>query len=578
LAGLYLPSEVSISIVATSDVKKLSPTSEQSRSAGRLWLLFTGVSVLLILMAATRWILDHPYGIHWDEALYFNQAVTNIWKFKSENLHKIGGVFLSGDSSRPPAYRVLVLPLLALFGFKIAVARFVSLALSSVSAWLIYLATRRVGSPVAGAFAVLVFSLSPDVVSASIFFSSDAPLYLASSAMLYFLFVHWSDRSINPGNWVGLGLAIGLGFLSKTSFVLIAFPVLAFALIAGRRRLGVPGLAFLLKAGALAFLIAAPWWLLNIRNALRYAKFAMDAPRNSLGPSSLHIWAQWLGTVALGLLGPGLTIVIVLVAVFAFHQIIITRKTALDPVQRTALIACLCAALPLVVVQLTGTNHLLRYLTPAVIPLAITVGVLADKTGWARCWLSIAASAFCFVAQLVMLTAPVVFPNTQPVDPGFKNGGLPWRIMVRFDQWNWKPLRDISDTCAIETPRISYLGNGRAFNPPQLQYPWVVRGSSPPDATWLWRYEDGPVDWTKVMGSIGQSDIVLTAPHYVGQVTDWQDLDNQHNAEFSERLAQDARFRGPIRLEMGRFEPIEVLVFLKKTLVCHSAGEGQAKR
>jgi hypothetical protein len=80
------------------------------------------------------------------------------------------------------------------------------------------------------------------------------------------------------------------------------------------------------------------------------------------------------------------------------------------------------------------------------------------------------------------------------------------------------------------------------------------------------------------MGSIGQSDIVLTAPHYVGQVTDWQDIDNQHNAEFAKQLAQDVRFRGPIRLEMGRFEPIEVMVFLKKTLVCHSAGEGQAKR
>jgi len=71
------------------------------------------------------------------------------------------------------------------------------------------------------------------------------------------------------------------------------------------------------------------------------------------------------------------------------------------------------------------------------------------------------------------------------------------------------------------------------------------------------------------LGAVSQSDMVLTAPHYVGQASDKQDLDNQHNAEFADRLSQDARFRGPIRLEMGRFEPVEVLVFLRKDLVCH---------
>jgi hypothetical protein len=86
---------------------------------------------------------------------------------------------------------------------------------------------------------------------------------------------------------------------------------------------------------------------------------------------------------------------------------------------------------------------------------------------------------------------------------------------------------------------------------------------------WLWRYEEGPLDWGKVMESVGQSDIAVTAPHYIGAVKNKQDLDNQYNAEFAERLSRDQRFQGPIRLEMGRFEPVEVAVYLKKTLVCH---------
>ena len=80
------------------------------------------------------------------------------------------------------------------------------------------------------------------------------------------------------------------------------------------------------------------------------------------------------------------------------------------------------------------------------------------------------------------------------------------------------------------------------------------------------------------MSSAEQSDVALTAPTFVGQATDRQNFDNQYNREFAERLAADPLFRGPIRLEMGRFWPVEVLVFVKKTLVCQSMADRQPKR
>jgi hypothetical protein len=176
-----------------------------------------------------------------------------------------------------------------------------------------------------------------------------------------------------------------------------------------------------------------------------------------------------------------------------------------------------------------------------------------------------------------MIVYPVVFPNTEPVDLGFINGALPWRTMVRFDQWDWSAVREISKTCGVNPPKIAYLGGGREFNPPAIQYPWVAAAASTrlskfnfPDVTWLWRYEDGPLDWRKVMDSAAQSDIIITAPHYVGQVKYKEDQDNQHNLEFTDRLSGDPRFQGPIRIQVGRFEPVEVAVFLKRTLVCHS--------
>src|SRR5262249_15313823 len=101
-----------------------------------------------------------------------------------------------------------------------------------------------------------------------------------------------------------------------------------------------------------------------------------------------------------------------------------------------------------------------------------------------------------------------------------------------------------------------------AFDPPQIEFPWAAQPTSTghdatldfPDVTWLWRYEDGSLDWRKVMDAAGQSDIVVTAPRYIGEVRNKEDLDNQFNGDFAARLSLDPQFRGPIRLEMGRFE------------------------
>jgi hypothetical protein len=564
---------ISSGLKTVVQVPRRTKSVEQSRSQTRFWLIFAAVTVAVILVAAIRWSLAHPYGIHWDEAFIDAQRLHNGM------LIRLGGRILLGSWGRPPAYRLLGDPFLALFGISTTTARLVSLACFGLSSWFIYLATSQIGSRLAGAFAVLIFCLSPEVISASIFFGTDAPLYLATSAMLYYLFNSWSDPSEQSGTWIGLGLAIGLGFLSKTSFFVIALPALAFWLIAGRwRKLGAPGWALPLKAGALALLVAAPWWIVNVKGAIAYGKYARGFVRNSLGPPSLATWMKWLNTVIQCLLGHGVSILIALVLIACFVQIVIKKKTILTPLQISALGVCACAGIPIVLTQLSGTNHLLRHISPAVIPLAITIGVLGDQAGWTRASAAITISGILFCAQLLMILYPVAFPNTEPVDIGFVNGAFPWRTMVRFDQWDWGTVREISKGCGVDSPRLSYLGGGREFNPPAIQYPWVAAAASgstvskfqPPDVTWLWRYEDGPLYWPKIMDSAAQSDIVITAPHYVGEVEVKEDRDNGYNSEFTDRLSHDPRFQGPIRFQVGRFEPVEVAVFVNRTLVCHA--------
>jgi 4-amino-4-deoxy-L-arabinose transferase-like glycosyltransferase len=554
---------------------------------GKIWLIFAVAAMILVITAAICWSLHHPYGTSWDEAQYLNESQIDAQRLQHGLLIRLAGRILIKSFGRPPAYRIFALPLLGLFGFHTALVRLASLTCFALSSLFVFLSARRIQSTAAGGFAVLIFCLSPTVISASMWFSTEGPLYVATSAMLYYVLKIWEDESDHWSTWVGLGLAIGVGFLAKASYLMIVIPVAALWLLAGRRRqLGIPSLASQWKAGLVALLVAGPWWILNIKPAISYTQYARGFVANSLGPPSPSTWLMWLWTVVQSLLGYGLSIVIVLVAIAMLRLSIKQRRVALAPFQKLAVVACICAGAPLVLAQLIGTNDLLRHISPAVIPLAIAVGAMADWTGWARAKLSIAISGVLFCGQLAMILAPFFFPSSQPAKQGTVNGKYPWRVMALVDQWDWTPIENISRKCNVDSPKISYLGDGSAFNPPQIERPWVATAASTgletfpfPDVTWLWRYEEGQIDWQKVMAAAEGSDLVITAPSYIGEVGDSSsNSNNQNNSEFAERLYRDSHFQKPVPLLMGRFEPVEVLVFVNVNRACYLGDEASASR
>ena len=565
--------------IDTAPGKATQQTMEQSGFSRNYWPLFAGGTVAVIVATAIVWSHAHPYGLHWDEAQYLDEIGIDVLRLRAGKLLVLGGRLLIKSFGRPPAYRILVLPFLGVFGFHVLITRLVSLACYSLSAWLVYLAANQISGRIAAAFAALIFALSPEVIGASIVFGTDASLYLSTAAMLFYLFRLWTDTSEKPRDSIGLGLAIGLGLLSKTSFLVIALPIIAFWFVARRWfHVNIPSLASQRRAGLIALCMAGPWWLLNARSAFGYGQYARGFVRDSLGSPSIATWARWFNTVLQCLLGHGISILIALVVLSCIVAVAVKKDRILDRLQWTALGACASAGLPIVLVQLSGTNHLLRHISPAVIPLAVIVGVLADATGWGHSAVTTAISSLLFCGQLGMIVYPVVFPNTRPVDLGFVNATLPWRVMARSEQWDWAPVRELGVRCGLDIPTISYLGHGRGFNAPTITYFWVAQEGKFNDVRWLWRFEDGPLDWEKVMSQADQSDIVVTAPGYIGAPRNSEDLDNQHNAEFAARLAQDPHFREPIRFEMGRFQPVEVLVYVNNSLTCTSADGPSAGR
>src|SRR5208337_480453 len=199
---------------------------KQIKSRVNLWPVLAAAGVTIIMVAAVCWSLHHPYGASWDEAEYLNEAQIDAQRLQHGMLLRLGGRILIKSLGRPPAYRVLALPVLGLFGFHTVAVRLVSLACFALSALFVYLAARRVRSSAAGGFAALVFCLSPLVIAASLWFSTEGPLYLATSAMLYYVFRCWTNKSEQWTSWVGLGIAVGLGLLAKASFIAIVLPVM----------------------------------------------------------------------------------------------------------------------------------------------------------------------------------------------------------------------------------------------------------------------------------------------------------------------------------------------------------------
>lgn len=547
---------------------------EQVDTKAPHWRNAAVVVSVVIVAAAIWWSLHHPFGANWDETEYLDELAIDRQRLRAGNLLRLVGRLLLKSWGRPPAYRILALPVVSLFQFHPFTARLTTVVCSCLAGWFIYLAAKRIASQTAGAVAALVFCLCPQVVSASIWFSTEGPLYLATAATLYYLFAMWTEETQRRSNWIGLGLALALGLLSKASFILIGLPVVMFAIYVGRlRKLEFSVAAPLRKSLVIALAIAGPWWVLNIRSSSSYAGYARDFVRDSLGRPSLATWERWFGTVIQGLLGYGLGILVILIAI-AVLWLAVRGQKILTPLQRLAIGTCACAASPIVLEQLSGTNHLLRHITPAIIPLAIAIGVLVDSMGWTRSKAGIAVISLCLGAQLFMISVPVLIPNKRFVDSGMVNGTLPWRIMARSEQWDWERVKNIGEECGLRHPKISFLGGGRAFNQPAIQYPWATEGQVP-DVVWLWHYEEGPINWDETMIRVDQSDIVITAPAYVGQVSNRENLDNENNAELAGRLSGDSHFQKPITYLVGRFEPVSVLIFVNKSLTCHLNGQEQ---
>lgn len=155
--------------------------------------------------------------------------------------------------------------------------------LAAVACWLVMLYyavrySRDLAGPDAAIRAALLAAVLPFCFAIGVLMTPDAPLAAAWAAALYFL-----ARALLAGDeraWLGAGIAIGAGMLSKYSMVLVPFALLVFVLVDARsRRVLLSPWAW--SGALLALAVFSPVILWNVQHD--WASFTFQGARRLAG-------------------------------------------------------------------------------------------------------------------------------------------------------------------------------------------------------------------------------------------------------------------------------------------------------
>lgn len=257
-----------------------------------------------------------------------------------------------GYLDHPPMVAWLIALSQTVFGISEFSIRLGALACWVMAAGFVFALTRRMFGKSAGLCAVLLFSVFPMYFGSGLVMTPDAPLIACWAGALYFL-----ARALLDGRgwaWIGVGVCIGLGMVSKYSIALLAPATLCFVLMDPRSR------RWLLRpevyaGAAIALALFSPVIVWNARNG--WASFAFQGTRR-LGEQpefSLHLLA---GYAALMLTPVGLAAVVGAIAWSGRNMVDLSIATA---ERRRALFIAVYTLIPLAVFVVFSLRHEVKF-------------------------------------------------------------------------------------------------------------------------------------------------------------------------------------------------------------------------
>ena len=254
------------------------------------WQRATVALILCVTLVRILALALNPIELYADESQYWVWSLQLDW----------------GYFSKPPMIAWLIRLATTLFGDSDFSVRLASPVLHSITASFLFLSARKLWDARTGFWAALIYLTIPSMFISGAVISTDVPAMCAWSAGLYALL-----RLRDGGGWasaVGLGVAIGLGFLSK--YVMLYFVLglgIGIVIDAPTRQ------ALLTLRGALALLIGTALLTPNIMwNAAHdFATVTHTAANANWGGDLFHP-GELVEFLAgqLGIFGPALFVVL----------------------------------------------------------------------------------------------------------------------------------------------------------------------------------------------------------------------------------------------------------------------------
>ena len=204
-----------------------------------------------------------------------------------------------GYYDHPPAIAWLIRAGTALFGDTPFGVRFAGLVLSLPASWFVWQsAALFLKDENRAALAALLFNLTLMISVELLAATPDMPSVVASAAFVYFLAK--VQQSGNGRWWLAVGVAAGLGLLSKYSALFLGLGTLLWLLVDGRQRKWL-ATVWPYLGGAVALLIWAPHLVWQAQH--QWMTFAFQFGRVGGGEFTLKYLGEFLGA-QLGLATP----------------------------------------------------------------------------------------------------------------------------------------------------------------------------------------------------------------------------------------------------------------------------------
>ncbi|MEL7112918.1 MAG: glycosyltransferase family 39 protein [Pseudomonadota bacterium] len=246
-------------------------------------IAFAMIAGLLLVRLILVWV--SPLELYADEAQYWRWGQTLEW----------------GYYSKPPMVAWMIHASTGLFGESEWAIRILAPVFHAIAAAVLFLLARRMFGSLAGLFCVVTYVLMPGIILSSGVISTDGVLFPFWCIALY-LFWRLREEDLGWIGAVGLGIAIGCGFLSKYAMLYFAIGIALTWLIDAPTRKAVlapKGLTAL----AVAALVFAPHMIWNVANEFKTVSHTVDNANLGGELFNLDHFPRFLGD-QMGVFGP----------------------------------------------------------------------------------------------------------------------------------------------------------------------------------------------------------------------------------------------------------------------------------